>query len=108
MSRFIPYDQVSSLIFVENGDKIWRDVPVDAEPRFESRQPGISDENCIKVEYTFVASINVDHKFKVYYSDARHGLGYIIDNGYKLPRENENIARQIFPDLFLNGWEFIT
>lgn len=89
---------------VEDGDRIWRILPAEV---FVSDEDG--DGSTLGLEYTFIASLNFGMKFKVYYADARSpSVEWVALNGYKLPRENEGVARLIFPDLFINGWSLTT
>lgn len=101
MDRYIAYGCEALPPDLTDGDKVWRIVNTLVQV-FDNNgrlSPIPFDE-----ERLFVASLNVDKKFKVYHGDFGAAPKYVAEYGRKL--QWDILAERLFPKLVAVGWKF--
>lgn len=104
---FIHYNDPSfTLGELRAGDKLWKSCYTEVKVFVQGVESFDPKHVVFQDGITFVASLNVDMKFKVYYGDYSIEPEYIALNGKKLRIGDTKLAESLFIDLVEAGWRF--
>lgn len=110
--QYIKYDEPWDAKDLQDGMKLYvthltsmqpaeipQDFPGDGYIRW-------ADDVSIHAYMMFVASLNVDKKFKVYYNYDLNGAERIAQHGRKVQMNSKPMVDEMFSKLVAAGWEF--
>lgn len=104
---FLHYNDPKVVISdLHDGDKLWKSCYTQIKVFVQGVESFDETYRFLADGMTFVASLNVDMKFKVYYADYSLEPEWIALNGKKLRPGDESLAESLFIDLVEAGWRF--